>query len=40
MVKLLSADSGSVLVHCGNGDDSDWRYQRAEIGVSIKSGRV
>ena len=33
MVKLLSADSGSVLIHCGNGDDGELRYERAGIGL-------
>ena len=41
MVQLLSANSGSILIHGGNGDDGEWRYEREqELGLFIRSGTI
>ena len=38
MVKLLGSISGSVLIHCGNGDDDELRFARARMRVFTRSG--
>ena len=40
MIQLLSANSGGILVHYGNGADGKLEYKRARIGLFIRSDTI